>query len=239
MVRPLFIILIATAVAFACATPRDARAASWHTLNDALGADLARFAPAVVSREQWKARPALPGMKPQRPAGIIVHHTAVAMNPKHPLETKLRNLQSFSQRASKEQRRGSWGDVPYHYYIDMTGRIGEGRDVRFAGDSNTHYDTGGFIQVVLEGDFEKEQPAPAQLVALQKLLASLSLAWNVPVQKITVHKNHASTTCPGRNLMALLPRVMAATTQERQRTMAEHCARGASAAFSRIYCAGR
>ena len=105
MVRPLFIALIAAAVAFACGTPRDARAASWHTLNDALGTDLARFAPAVVSREQWKARPALPDMNPQRPAGIIIHHTAVAMNPKYPLETNCETCSHFR----KGPRRNSGG----------------------------------------------------------------------------------------------------------------------------------
>ncbi len=222
----------------ATVTPGAAIASGWQGLSDGVSADVARIAPPVVSREQWKARPALPGMKPQRPTGIIVHHTAVASNPRHPLEAKLRNLQSFSQRAAPEQRRGPWGDVPYHYYIDMTGRIGEGRDVRLAGDSNTPYNTVGYIQVVLEGDFEKENPAPAQLAALQRLLASLMLAWNVPAQKISVHKDHASTTCPGRNLLAALPKVMAAAAQERQRATADVCARNPSAAFARLYCTG-
>jgi hypothetical protein len=233
MARPALILLLALA---ATASGRSDARAAWVTLNDALGADVTRSAPPLVTREQWKARAPLPGMKPQRPAGIIVHHTAVRSNPKYPLETKLRNLQSFSQNASKEQKRGAWGDVPYHFYIDMTGRIGEARDVRYAGDSNTRYNTVGFIQVVVEGDFEKETPGAAPLRALERLLATLSLAWNVPVQKITVHKDHASTTCPGRNLLAVLPKVLTAAEQERQRAIADHCGRGPSAAFARLYC---
>jgi hypothetical protein len=230
---------LALLLAAATAISPGAASAAWQSLNDAVAADVERVAPPLVTREQWKARAPLPGMKPQRPTGIIVHHTAVASNPRHPLETKLRNLQSFSQRAAPEQRRGAWGDVPYHYYIDMTGRIGEGRDVRFAGDTNTPYDTLGYVQVVLEGDFEKENPAPAQLVALQRLLASLMLSWNVPAQKITVHKDHGKTTCPGRNLLAVLPKLIASAAQERQRAAADVCARGPSAAFARLYCTAR
>src|SRR6185295_19353380 len=76
-----------------------AAADGFPALNDTIAGDVVRIAPPLVTREQWKARPALPGMKPQTPAAIILHHTAVASNPKYPLEAKLRNLQSFSQRA--------------------------------------------------------------------------------------------------------------------------------------------
>jgi hypothetical protein len=85
------------------------------------------------------------------------------------------------------------------------GRIAEGRDIIFAGDTNTKYDTSGYIQIVIEGDFEKESPDPAQLVALRELLVWLLVSWKIPNDAISTHKDHAPTDCPGKNFLTLLP----------------------------------
>jgi hypothetical protein len=168
--------------------------------------------PQIVTRQSWGAKPALPGLVPQKIIGIIVHHTAAKQNTRVPFPTKLRNLQSYSQQIAEfapGRRKPAWPDLPYHFYIDASGTIAEGRDVRFAGSTNTNYDPSGYVQVALEGNFDVEQPTAPQLEALKKVLLWQSIVHGVPVDRITIHKQHASTACPGKNLAAAIPSLLA------------------------------
>jgi hypothetical protein len=201
--------------------------------------EFAPVSPPIMSREKWRARQPLPGMQEQAIKGIVLHHTAVRKNLKVSLEEKMRALQAFSQRPGKvspTHGKPAWPDVPYHFYVDVGGRIAEGRDVHYAGDTNTNYNTSGYIQVVVEGDFDKEIPGPAQLDALRDLLVWLSLSWNVPTEKITVHKNHAATSCPGRNFMAALPSLLAQVAEHRKKVVNEVCSQDSHSARLRQDC---
>lgn len=192
----------------------------------------------MLTRAEWKARPALPGLKPHAPGSIVVHHTGVAQNTRIGLDRKLQNLQSFSQQSAPvgSRMKPPWPDIPYHYYIDYTGRTGEARDPAFMGDSNTKYDLAGHIQVVLEGDFEKEKPGKAQLQALAGMLLWLSLRWDIPVERISTHKDNAPTTCPGRHLLAELPGVLASVKAQRTAQIAKLCATNPTAGIAARYC---
>lgn len=164
--------------------------------------------PEIMSRAAWKAKPANTGMmKRQVPRSIVIHHTSVRQQPGIPLERKMQALQAFSLKPGKVgvTSKPAWGDVPYHFYIDASGRIAEGRDVNYAGDSNTRYDVQDRVQVVLEGDFEKEQPTLQQLKSLRQLVGWLGAKYNIPGDRLTGHGEHVATDCPGRNLKGHLP----------------------------------
>jgi hypothetical protein len=164
--------------------------------------------PAIMSRQEWGAKPALPGMRPQRITGIVLHHTGFPKKSSLSMKAKMHNLQTFSQQpgeVSPQHSKPAWPDVPYHFYIDASGHIAEGRDMNFAGDTNTGYNTSGYIQIVLEGDFDKEKPDQAQLEALRGLLNWLLVSYKLSRESITSHKDHAPTTCPGRFFMSALP----------------------------------
>jgi hypothetical protein len=223
------------------AAPATPAPASDVTAAPTAAHPFAHLAPALLKRAEWKAKPPLPGLKPHTPASIVVHHTSVAQNPRISLERKLQNLQSFSQQSAPvgSRMKPPWPDIPYHFYIDLAGRIGEARDPAYMGDSNTRYDLAGHIQVVLEGDFEKEKPGKAQLEALAALLLWLSVRWDIPPERISTHKDRAPTTCPGRHLLSELPQVLGGVREQRTAQIAKLCAADPAADIAARYCAPR
>jgi hypothetical protein len=112
--------------------------------------------------------------------------------------------------ARKETWKIFLGDIPYHFYISAQGEVAEGRKLTYAAYSNTVYKTPieNHITVVLEGNFEQETPTEAQLIALTDLLFTLAEKHKIPLANIGYHKMVAKTACPGKNLIALWPKVI-------------------------------
>jgi hypothetical protein len=166
----------------------------------------------LVTREQWgSAQPVLP-MKTHVPNKITIHHTAVAQNPNRSLEEKLKSLQKFSMERSPlsdGRIKEPWADIPYHFYISVDGRIGEGRELKFVGDSNTPYDPSGHALIVLEGNFNKDSVTSAQYQSLLMLTKAIANRYNISPDQISGHKDNATTACPGDALYALLPKLRA------------------------------
>jgi N-acetyl-anhydromuramyl-L-alanine amidase AmpD len=168
--------------------------------------------PPILLREGWQARPPSASMKKQNPVAILVHHTGAPQKPATPLASKLRNLQRFSQAREKladGRMKPAWPDVPYHYYIAADGKIGEGRAVTAVGDTNTAYNPTGFIQVVVEGNFESEHLTDAQTASLTNLLQWLKTTYSIPSTAILAHQDKAQTECPGTHLLQRLPGIIA------------------------------
>ncbi len=168
----------------------------------------ARDTPLMLTRAEWGARAPTAAMQQHRPMRITIHHTATRAIAGRSLTEKLKSLQRFSQsrqRLADGRLKIAWADIPYHFYIDVAGSIGEGRDVRFVGDTNTRYDPSGHIGIVLEGNFEDTPPTPRQVEALVGLLVSLARKHGISPEAIAGHQHYAQTLCPGRHLAALMP----------------------------------
>jgi hypothetical protein len=165
--------------------------------------------PEILPRSAWAAKPANTSlMQPQTPREIVIHHTGEKRAPQQSLQEKLQKLQRFSQAAGTvgTTPKPPWGDVPYHFYVDAAGRIGEGRSLGFAGDSNTKYDTANRIQIAVEGHFDQEQPNPAQLRSLDRLVVWLAARYKVSATHVSGHGDHVGNTdCPGQGLKSYLP----------------------------------
>ena len=154
----------------------------------------------IVPVEQWGGTPAdAAKARLQKITHITLHHQGESFPPGRDVLQYLRALQQWS-RSTK-----NWIDIPYHFVVDLEGRIYEARKLAYAGDTNTEYDPLGHALIEVVGNFEEVEPNQKQLDALVALMASLSAAHQVPPEHIRGHKDYsAQTVCPGRNLYAYL-----------------------------------
>jgi hypothetical protein len=137
---------------------------------------------------------------PHRITHVTLHHTGDArpLRPEDDPAAKLRGLQSWGA-ADR-----NWWDVPYHYLLDLEGRIYEGRDWHYTGETNTTYDPGGHFLISIIGNYERQEPTPAQLAAIADMMAWAIKEFDLPLDRIGGHYNYASSGCPGQHLRKYL-----------------------------------
>lgn len=137
---------------------------------------------------------------PQRITSITLHHegSPEPLRPSDDPVAKLRGLQEWGARDR------NWWDVPYHFLIDLDGRIYEARDWHYMGETNTTYDPSGHLLISVLGNYNRQEPTPAQLNAIANLMAWAVQKFNVPLDSIRGHYQYAETNCPGKNLRKYL-----------------------------------
>jgi hypothetical protein len=137
---------------------------------------------------------------PHRITHVTLHHTG-SVQPLRPDEdpaAKLRGLQAWG--ASDR----NWWDVPYHFLIDLQGRVYEGRDWRYTGETNTTYDPSGHFLISVIGNYGRQEATPEQIEAIARLMAWAIDRFDLPLDRIGGHYNYAATTCPGEHLRQYL-----------------------------------
>jgi hypothetical protein len=137
---------------------------------------------------------------PHRITHVTLHHTGSAepLRPEEDPVAKLRGLQLWG---AAER---NWWDLPYHYLLDLEGRIYAGRDWRYMGETNTTYDPSGHFLISIIGNYERQQATAAQLAAIADLMAWALKEFDLPVDRIGGHYHYASTGCPGQHLRKYL-----------------------------------
>ncbi len=172
-----------------------------------LGAGLAELELATVSSlpEPLAASPVAGGASqrlrvPHEIRYVTLHHSGSPepLAPEDDPVEKLRGLQAWGQRDR------NWWDVPYHFLIDLEGRVYEGRDYRFMGETNTTYDPSGHLLISAIGNYNQQDATPAQIEAITDLMAWASARFGVPPSEIYGHGDWADTSCPGRHLQQYL-----------------------------------
>ena len=151
---------------------------------------------AIVPVASWGGTPSVDAKaRRHRITHITLHHQGEPFKPGTDPQAYLRRLQTWS-RAEK-----GWLDIPYHYVIDLEGRIYGARDIAYAGDTNTEYDPKGHALIEVVGNFEEVEPNQQQLDAVVSLMAMLADKYQVSLDDIQSHRDYSDkTVCPGENL---------------------------------------
>jgi hypothetical protein len=145
---------------------------------------------------------------------LVVHHTALAVTGEtRSGPERMRALYQYHA-ASK-----GWGDIGYHYVIDETGQIYEGRK---GGDSvvagHAYCNNVNTVGIALMGNFMIERPTQEQIHSLQWLLRVLSDKYDIApgattkfhgktMQTIVGHRDVLSTECPGTQVWSVLDQI--------------------------------
>jgi len=90
----------------------------------------------------------------------------------------------------------NWYGIGYHYYVRKDGGIWRGRPEDSVGTHTVGKNTVS-IAICFEGNFETDTMSEAQLTAGRELIADILRRYeNI---KISCHRDHDSTACPGKN----------------------------------------
>lgn len=149
-----------------------------------------------IGRDQWNSQAqAMPETMRHTPRRIVLHHSGVLWKEGDDAFQKIKALQGWGQRDK------NWPDLPYHFLIDPSGRIFEGRDLNYRPESNTSYDLDGVVNVELWGNFDEQPVTPQALKATANLLAWLGQEYGL--REMSTHRLEApgQTNCPGKDFM--------------------------------------
>jgi len=160
--------------------------------------------PLVRPREAWKAAPASKPYEPMIPVRITIHHTEASqpMTEEDAIQ-ELQIIQAFHQKG-----RG-WIDIGYHFLIDGSGRLWQGRPETVVG-AHVRNKNEGNVGISLMGSFhppKNMQPTPEQLRQVVLLARWLVAAYRIDPQSLRGHRDQQPTSCPGDILYARLDEI--------------------------------
>ncbi|MCD8138601.1 MAG: peptidoglycan recognition protein family protein [Planctomycetaceae bacterium] len=154
----------------------------------------------AVSRNSWGATAAVPAkMKMMNGVKrITIHHEGSAKPNNDTAPTQVAATLRLIQ--SQHRKRMGAGDIGYHFIIDRTGVIWQGRDWNYQG-AHTSGANSNNLGVMLLGNFEIQQPTAQQIQSLNALVASLVRKYGLnPATDIFGHSDFCNTACPGKHL---------------------------------------
>jgi hypothetical protein len=124
---------------------------------------------------------------------IVIHHTGC------------NDIDASAEQIHSWHLNNGWAGIGYHYVIRKDGTIERGRP-EWAIGSHAYGENSHTIGIHLSGDFEQAQPTSEQIEKCALLIADICERYGLPINVDTVvgHGELMATSCPGKNLQALL-----------------------------------
>lgn len=174
----------------------------------------------IMSRAGWGAASRKGSPVAMTPTRVTVHHTEGAQTQSESATASaVRGIQHYHMAGRAAEGKDVWEDIGYHFLIDGSGRVIEGRPAETLG-AHARSANANNIGIALMGDFNKVQPSAAQVESLTRLVSFLAIKYRQEPSRpgfLEGHRHYDSTDCPGKNLMAILDslrqRIDAQTTQ--------------------------
>ncbi|MEM9345285.1 MAG: peptidoglycan recognition family protein [Planctomycetota bacterium] len=153
---------------------------------------------AAISRSSW-TRTGPVRSKVNAMNGIsklTIHHDG--MDPSY-----LTNKNAVAERIEQIRKyhvgENRWGDIGYHYIVDRSGRVWEGRPIQYQGahvrNNNEHN-----IGILVLGNFDRQSPSRDQLKSLFTTTGALTKHHRIKTNLVRSHQEINKTACPGKNL---------------------------------------
>jgi N-acetylmuramoyl-L-alanine amidase len=164
------------------------------------------FAP-ILSRAGWHAVKRKGAAVAMHPTHVTVHHTEGPQTMSEAATAAaVKNIQYYHMHGRAAEGKDVWDDIGYHFLIDGSGRIAEGRPAEtlgaHAGGANENN-----IGISMMGNFNVQKPTAAQIESLTRLVSFLAIKYGQDPSKGTFlepHMHYNQTSCPGKNMMAIL-----------------------------------
>jgi hypothetical protein len=153
----------------------------------------------VQPRGAWGAR--TPDRGNVEPMGkvhrVTIHHSAMYFRDTRPTTC---GAQIHMIQRDHMNNRG-YGDIGYHYVIDPSGRIWQGRDARYQGAHASGDNNVGNLGICLLGNFVRGKkghgPTDAQVLSMRQLVGALMKRYRFGADDVFCHSDFKATDCPG------------------------------------------
>ncbi|QOJ00492.1 MAG: N-acetylmuramoyl-L-alanine amidase [Phycisphaeraceae bacterium] len=160
--------------------------------------------PGVIPRSAWTAaRPIDSRAEPMKPISrITVHHSAIDSTSLRTSDDVARQLEGI--RREHVNRKGKpFADIGYHYIIDPSGRVWEGRPLRLQG-AHVENQNEGNLGIMVMGNFERQSPTPQTTAAIERFVALQMRRHSVRSSRVFTHREIGKSTCPGSSLQRFM-----------------------------------
>jgi hypothetical protein len=140
----------------------------------------------------------------QPPRRVTIHHSAMYFR-----DTRPQAAAAQIARIQREHMRNrDYGDIGYHFLIDPSGRIWEGRKLAYQGAHASGDNNISNIGICLLGNFVRQQsgqgPTAQQVDAMEQLVVQMMRHYRFGGEALFCHSDFKNTACPGPRMQPIV-----------------------------------